>query len=52
MIKVYRNSILTYNNSKYKCALGKKGINNNKVEGDYTTPAGTFSLGKIFYRKD
>ena len=52
MITVYKNSILVYENVIYKCALGKKGINSNKVEGDYTTPTGIYTLGQIFYRKD
>ena len=30
----------------------KKGITNNKIEGDQKTPSGLFSLGKVFYRKD
>ncbi len=52
MIIVYKNSILTYDNIKYKCALGKKGIKDNKVEGDDSTPSGIYTLGKIFFRKD
>jgi len=41
-----------HNKKLYKCALGKNGITKNKKEGDKKTPAGIFSLGKIFYRKD
>jgi len=41
-----------HNKKLYKCALGKRGITKNKREGDKKTPAGVFSLGKVFYRKD
>ena len=30
----------------------KKGILQKKVEGDLTTPKGTFNLGNIYYRSD
>ena len=36
----------------FKCAVGKNGIKLKKVEGDYTTPLGAFSLGKLYYRAD
>lgn len=34
------------------CALGKSGITTEKREGDHATPAGRFSLRKLFYRAD
>ena len=52
MIIVNKNGTLMHNKKLYKCALGKNGITKNKSEGDKKTPAGIFSLGKIFYRKD
>lgn len=52
MIIVNKNGTLIHKKKLYKCALGKKGITKNKREGDQKTPSGTFSLGKIFYRKD
>ena len=52
MIIVNKNGTLMHNKKLYKCALGKNGITKNKKEGDKKTPAGIFSLGKIFYRKD
>jgi L,D-peptidoglycan transpeptidase YkuD (ErfK/YbiS/YcfS/YnhG family) len=52
MIIVNKNGTLMHNKKLYKCALGKNGITKNKREGDKKTPAGIFSLGKIFYRKD
>ena len=52
MIIVNKNGTLMHNKKLYKCALGKHGIAKNKREGDKKTPAGVFSLGKVFYRKD
>src|SRR6056300_1683693 len=52
MIIVNKNGTLIHKKKLYKCALGKKGITKNKREGDQKTPSGTFSLGKVFYRKD
>ncbi|MDC0435575.1 L,D-transpeptidase family protein [Pelagibacteraceae bacterium] len=52
MIIVNKNGTLIHKKKLYKCALGKKGITKNKSEGDQKTPSGTFSLGKVFYRKD
>ena len=36
----------------FKCSIGKKGITKKKIEGDNTTPIGTFSLQHLYYRKD
>ena len=35
-----------------KCAIGKKGIDNKKKEGDLITPIGVFKIKYILYRKD
>tara|TARA_Y100000741_G_scaffold361617_1_gene345934 strand:+ start:942 stop:1430 length:489 start_codon:yes stop_codon:yes gene_type:complete len=43
---------LTFDNFSFKCCIGKKGITNNKTEGDKKTPSGLFSIGKVYYRKD
>ena len=36
----------------FKCCIGKKGITRNKFEGDKKTPAGTYEIGDLYYRKD
>ena len=36
----------------FKCSIGKNGIRRKKIEGDNTTPIGTFSLEHLYYRKD
>ena len=43
---------LIFDDFKFRCCVGKKGITSNKIEGDKKTPSGLFSLGKVFYRKD
>ena len=35
-----------------KCCIGKKGLNSQKKEGDYTTPKGLFNINKLYFRKD
>jgi len=50
-IYVHKNKI-TFSNYKAKCAIGKRGISKNKVEGDLKTPKGSFNLEYILYRKD
>ena len=43
---------LIYNNYKVKCALGKRGIDYKKREGDLITPKGEYKIKYILYRKD
>jgi len=52
MIKIHNSSYLEFNSKKYKCAIGKNGIRTFKKEGDSSTPAGTYRIIKIYYRKD
>ena len=37
---------------KFKCCVGKKGLTNNKKEGDRKTPKGTFEIENLYFRKD
>tara|TARA_B100001750_G_scaffold200751_1_gene175156 strand:- start:1348 stop:1836 length:489 start_codon:yes stop_codon:yes gene_type:complete len=50
LIKIKNKGILKIKNFIFKCSIGKNGIKKNKIEGDKTTPKGTFSLGPIYYR--
>ena len=43
---------LTFNNYKVKCAIGKKGIQDEKKEGDLITPRGKYKVKYILCRKD
>ncbi len=52
MIIINKLGYLEYKDLKFRCALGKSGIGNKKIEGDNITPRGTFKIVKIYYRKD
>ena len=52
MIFINKSGYLKYKDLKFKCALGKAGIGNKKIEGDNITPKGIFKIVKIYYRKD
>ena len=43
---------LKIDNFKFKCCVGKKGIDKEKTEGDKKTPRGIFGLEKLYYRND
>ena len=43
---------LIYNNYKVKCAVGKRGIGNKNIEGDFITPKGVYKIKYLLYRKD
>lgn len=47
-----KKKILSYNDYKVKCSIGKRGITFNKKEGDLKTPKGIFKIKEIFYRRD
>ena len=49
---IVTNKVLKYKNFLYKCAIGKNGITNSKIEGDKCTPTGIYSIEKIYYRED
>ena len=49
---IIKNRFLLYKGYKFKCCIGKSGKNKNKIEGDKSTPIGTFLLGKLYYRPD
>lgn len=52
MIIVKKSGYLKYKNLKFRCALGKAGIQKKKLEGDNITPRGIFKITKIYYRAD
>jgi L,D-peptidoglycan transpeptidase YkuD (ErfK/YbiS/YcfS/YnhG family) len=51
-ILVYSDGRLVCGDRVFKCALGKGGVVEEKVEGDSATPLGTFPLRKVLYRRD
>ena len=52
IIHVPNKNTLKFDNFKFRCCIGKKGLNSNKKEGDYSTPKGLFGLKKLYFRKD
>ena len=53
MTIILKNKVsLQFDDFVFHCAIGKKGLVKNKIEGDKKTPTGTFSLGNLYYRKD
>ncbi len=49
---IVKKHFLIYKDFKFKCSIGKNGINRFKKEGDLITPKGTFNLGLVYFRKD
>ena len=52
IIHVLNKNTLIIDDFKFKCCIGKNGLNSNKKEGDYSTPKGLFKLKKLYFRKD
>ncbi len=52
LIKLKNKNTLIIDDFKLKCCIGIKGINNNKKEGDLSSPKGKFKLGNLYYRSD
>ena len=52
IIHVPNKNTLIIDDFKFRCCIGKRGINTNKNEGDYSTPKGLFGLKKLYFRKD
>jgi len=52
IIKLKNKETLEFGEFKFKCCIGKKGVKKNKIEGDNSTPAGTYKIGPIYFRKD
>jgi len=52
IIHVKNKSTLIIDDFKFKCCVGKNGLNSNKKEGDFSTPKGLFNLEKLYFRND
>ena len=51
-IVVKNKQTLFFDDFKFNCCIGKKGLTKNKIEGDKKTPIGFYSLGNLYYRAD
>ncbi len=51
-IIVKNKDTLLFDEFKFKCSIGKRGITSKKIEGDKKTPNGTYALGPLYIRKD
>ena len=52
IITIKNKDTLIFDDFKFKCCVGKKGISGVKIEGDKKTPKGIFGLEKLYYRND
>ena len=52
IIKLKNKDKLIVSSFVFKCSIGKNGFKKNKFEGDGSTPAGLFGIGKLYWRKD
>ena len=43
LIKLKNKDTLKFDDFKFKCCIGKNGTKQNKLEGDKSTPKGTFA---------
>lgn len=51
-IDVFADNRLQAGRKRFRCALGKAGVTQDKREGDMATPAGRFPLRRVLYRAD
>lgn len=56
MIEVNGNGnhtgVVSFKGKSWPCSLGKSAITEDKKEGDHASPAGTYPLRALYYRKD
>ena len=52
IIYLKNKSTLQFDDFYFRCAIGKNGISNNKIEGDKKTPKGIFEIENLYFRKD
>ena len=52
IIHVKNKNTFIIDEFKFKCCVGKNGLNINKKEGDNSTPKGLFDLKTLYFRKD
>ena len=51
-LRVDESGTLSWNETRFPCALGQGGVRRDKIEGDGATPLGMFPLRRVLYRPD
>jgi L,D-peptidoglycan transpeptidase YkuD (ErfK/YbiS/YcfS/YnhG family) len=46
------NKRFSWLGQKFPCIVGKNGFTNHKIEGDWKTPTGEFTIESVYYRAD
>ena len=49
-LRVDESGTLSWNETRFPCALGQGGVRRDKIEGDGATPLGMFPLRRVLYR--
>ena len=52
IISLKNKHTLLFDDFSFKCSIGKNGLTKRKIEGDKKTPAGTFNIEHLYFRKD
>ena len=52
LLRLKNKEYLIVDEFKFKCSIGKNGLNSKKIEGDHCTPIGIFKIGRVYYRPD
>ena len=52
LLRLKNKEYLIVDEFRFKCSIGKKGLNSKKIEGDHCTPTGVFKIGRVYYRSD
>ena len=52
LIQLKNKDTLIVDDFMFKCCVGKNGLKKHKIEGDKSTPIGTFLINKLYYRAD
>ena len=52
LLRLKNKEYLIVDEFKFKCSIGKNGLNSKKIEGDHCTPIGVFKIGRVYYRPD
>ena len=52
LLHVTVDGFLRHGSKRYRCALGRGGVQAEKMEGDGVTPSGRYPLRRLLYRAD